>query len=316
MKTNLRHVPGFISPHWCFNAHIHTIGRSLIGDTNPPAVERIEIPTPDKDFLELDCAIQPDSKGIIALFHGMEGSTDRYYMVEAMKKLIFNNFSVVGVNFRSCGSKMNNRPRFYHAGETEDFKTVFRWIRENYPDQKLGAVGFSLGANALVKYLAEEQEKTPVQIAVAISVPFDLRLGAILLSKGLNRLYSYWFLRSLQKKLKIKRQQFSDLPSFSGSTVWGFDDQVTAKIHGFDGVEDYYRQCSAQSFVENIRTHTLFVHSREDPLCPTEAMPIAKINQNKYTDYIITDEGGHVGFWSKPKGWLNFVVENYLSSNI
>lgn len=315
MKTNLRHVPHFRSPRWCFNGHVHTIYRSLTGDTDLPEVNRIEIPTPDNDFLELDCAIRADSEATIALFHGLEGSTERYYMVETMKTLLRNGYSVVGVNFRSCGSKMNDRPRFYHSGETNDYATVFKWIAENYPDQKLGAVGFSLGGNALIKFLAENEDDL-LKAAVGISVPYDLRLGSMLLSKGFHRVYEYRFLRTLKKKLEIKRQQFPDLPTFSGSTIYEFDDQVTAIIHGFDGAEDYYEQCSARRFVEDIRTDTLLIHSREDPLCPIEAMPIAKINQNKFTDYIITDKGGHVGFRSKPGGWLNFVIENYLSSNI
>lgn len=316
MKTNLRHVPAFISPRWYFNGHVHTVGRSFNGDTDQPPVDRIEISTPDDDFLELDCALQPESDKIIVMFHGLEGSTRRYYIVETMKKLLKNGYSVVGVNFRSCGSKMNNRRRFYHSGETDDYRTVFRWIRQQYPDKKMGAVGFSLGGNALVKYLSEEAGSTSLQAAVAVSVPYDLRLGSILLSNGIHRLYGYYFLRTLTEKLEQKRQQFPDLPTFSGSTIYDFDDQVTAPIHGFDGADDYYEQCSARRFVEGISTDTLLIHSREDPLCPVEAMPLAKINQNKFTDYIITGNGGHVGFRSKPKGWLQFVIENYLSSNI
>ena len=316
MKTNLRHVPHFHSPRWCFNGHIHTIYQSLTGDTAQPSIERVEIATPDNDFLELDCAIRPDSEAIITLFHGLEGSTKRYYMVELMKTLLRNGFSVVGVNFRSCGSRMNNQPRFYHSGETSDYHTVFQWINEHYPNQKIGAVGFSLGANALIKYLSEYQDHHPLDTAVGVSVPYDLRLGSILLSKGFHRVYEYRFLRTLKKKLDIKRQQFPDLPSFSGSTIYEFDDQVTAVIHGFDGAEDYYEQCSARRFVDDITTDMLLIHSREDPLCPIEAMPIAKINQNKWTDYIITDKGGHVGFRSKPVGWLNYVIENYLNSNV
>lgn len=316
MKTNLRHVPHFVSPRWCLNGHIHTISRSLIGDTNQPEVNRVKIPTPDDDFLELDCTIQNDSNAVIALFHGLEGSTERYYMVELTKKLVSNGFSVVGVNFRGCGSRMNNQPRFYHSGETNDYHTVFNWIHKQFPNQKLGAVGFSLGANALVKFLGEEKSNSPLEAAVAVSVPYDLRLGSILLSKGFHRIYEYYFLRTLQEKLEIKRQKYPKLPNFTGSTIFEFDDQVTSIIHGFDGAEDYYEQCSARRFVENVKTDTLFIHSRQDPLCPVEAMPVDKINQNIFTDYIITEQGGHVGFWSKPKGWLNFVIENYLSSNI
>ena len=316
MKTNLRHVPGFVSPRWYFNGHMHTVARSLTGDTDQPSVKRIEIPTPDNDFLELDCAIQPDSDKIIALFHGLEGSTERYYIVETMKNLLKSGYSVVGVNFRSCGSKLNNQPRFYHSGETDDYRTVFRWIHEQYPNKKVGAVGFSLGGNALVKYLAEQNNNSSLKAAVAVSVPYDLRLGSILLSSGIHRLYGYYFLRTLTEKLNKKRQQFAGLPAFSGSTIYEFDDQVTAPIHGFDGADHYYEQCSARRFVDKVQTDTLLIHSREDPLCPVEAMPLAKINQNTFTDYIITGSGGHVGFRSKPKGWLQFVIENYLSSNI
>lgn len=140
MKTNLRHVPPFIAPRWCFNGHIHTIARSLFGDTSQPAVDRIEISTPDNDFLELDCVIQPESNAVIVLFHGLEGSSKRYYIVELMNVLIREGFSVIAVNFRGCGSRMNNRPRFYHSGETKDYNTVFRWIRKNHPDKKIGAV--------------------------------------------------------------------------------------------------------------------------------------------------------------------------------
>lgn len=316
MKTNLRHVPHFRAPRWCVNGHIHTIARSLTGDTTQPNVRRIEIPTPDDDFLELDCTTQPESKAVIALFHGLEGSSDRYYIVELMKVLLDNNFSVVAVNFRGCGSRMNNRPRFYHSGETNDYRTVFNWIKEQYPAQNIGAVGFSLGANALVKFLGEEQANSPLEAAVAVSVPYDLRLGSILMSNGFHRVYEYRFLRTLRQKLEKKRERFPDLPAFSGSTIYEFDNQVTSFIHGFDGADDYYEKCSARRFVRDVKTDTLLIHSRQDPLCPIEAVPIADLNQNKVTDFIITDQGGHVGFWSKPKGWLNFIIENYLSSNI
>lgn len=316
MRTNLRHVPSFKSPSWCFNGHIHTIARSLYGDTNPPPAERVEIVTPDDDFLELDVHIQPNSDSIIALFHGLEGSSERYYIIELAKRLIQKGYSIVAVNFRGCGLRLNNQPRFYHSGETQDYQTVFNWIAKQHPNKKIGAVGFSLGGNALTKFLGEKHQESPVQTAVSVSVPYDLRLGSIMMSKGFRRIYEYRFLRTLQQKLKKKREKYPTLPTFSGSSLYEFDDQVTAPVHNFEDAEDYYHQCSAQQFIQNIKTHTLFIHSSEDPICPIEAMPIAKMNQNKYTDYIVTQKGGHVGFWSKPSGWLNFVIENYLSSNL
>jgi predicted alpha/beta-fold hydrolase len=40
-----------------------------------------------------------------------------------------------------------------------------------------------------------------------------------------------------------------------------------------------------------------------------------KIKHNNFIDYIITNRGGHVGFWSKPYGWLNRTIMNYFSKD-
>lgn len=316
LKSSLSNIPRFRSPSWCINGHVHTIARSFLGDTRPPYHNRIEIPTPDNDFLELDVIRHPNDMPVIVLFHGLEGSSYRYYMVELAKELDAENFSVAAVNFRSCGSRMNRQPRFYHSGETDDYATVFNWIQQEFPGRKIGAVGFSLGANALLKSLGEEQEDHTADAAVAVSVPYDLRLGSINISKGFNRLYDYRFLRTLRKKLDAKRQEYPELPRFNGSTLYEFDDQITSVVHGFANAEDYYARCSSRKFVSDIKKPVLLIHSEEDPLCPFSGMPMSEIKENPFLDYIITEQGGHVGFLSEPKGWLNNAILCYLSERL
>ncbi|MDZ7716221.1 MAG: alpha/beta fold hydrolase [Balneolaceae bacterium] len=311
METNLTDISSFETPFWCFNGHVHTIARSFFGDSNKPLCQRIEIPTPDGDFLELDVINQKNKQPVIALFHGLEGSTDRYYIIEMMKELSARNYSVVAVNFRGCGSRLNNKMRFYHSGETQDYSTVFNWIAKTFPTQKRGAVGFSLGGNALLKFLAEQHEHKP-DAAVAVSVPYNLKRGCLAISQGFNRIYEYRFMRTLRKKLNDKRECFPQLPTYSGSTLYRFDDEVTAPVHGFDDAEDYYAQCSSKKFIPFINVPSLLIHSRQDPLCPVDEMPVKKIKENSLTDYIITEEGGHVGFWSSPRGWLNQTIMNYF----
>ncbi|MCW9708693.1 YheT family hydrolase [Fodinibius salsisoli] len=316
METNIRNISKFQAPSWCFNGHLHTIGCSFNGNTTLPDLKRIEIPTPDDDFLELDCAVRPDSQALITLFHGLEGSSRRYYMVQLMEQLLGLKMSVVAVNFRSCGSKMNNKPRFYHSGATDDYITVFRWIQERHPNQRIGAVGFSLGANALIKSLAEKGSRHPAEAAVAVSTPYDLQAGSILLSQGFNKIYEHYFLRTLRRKLSTKRKSYPGLPTFNGRTLFEFDDKVTAPIHGFDGAEDYYNQCSSRQFIPEVAKPTLLIHSRQDPICPIDSFPVDDVRNNPSMDYIITDEGGHVGFWSKPKGWLNGTIGNYFARKL
>lgn len=180
----------------------------------------------------------------------------------------------------------------------------------------VGAVGFSLGANALLKSLGEEGEAHPADAAVGVSVPYDLRLGSINLSGGFNRVYDCRFVRTLRKKLEQKRNTYPELPSFNGSTLYEFDDQVTSIIHGFKDAEDYYARCSSRKFISSVKKPTLLIHSEEDPLCPIDGMPVGAIKENPHLNYIITDEGGHVGFWSEPEGWLNYIIISYLKEEL
>lgn len=296
---------------WAWNAHVHTIVASQFSKVKKPEHERVEIGTPDEDFLEVDVCIQNTQKPIVALFHGLEGSTDRYYIGNLMTHLERAGFSSAALNFRGCGTRMNNQPRFYHSGETEDYRTFFKWISETYPEKKIYAVGFSLGGNALVKYLGEEGNESRVQRAVAVSPPYDLKEGSIQLHEGFNRLYEINFLNTLVQKLEKKRQKMK-MPAFSGSSIYEFDDQVTAKLHGFEGADDYYHQCSSKHFYGDVKTNLLVIHSKQDTLCPIEFAPFNVIEANPCIQTCFTEEGGHVGFLSSPKDWLFRVILQWL----
>ncbi len=180
----------------------------------------------------------------------------------------------------------------------------------------MGAVGFSLGGNALLKSMGEEGQKHPLDAAVAVSVPYDLKAGSQTINQGFNKVYERRFLNSLTTKLTKKRRIFPDLPTFTGSTLYDFDDQVTGPIHGFSGADDYYTQCSSDQFVKAINTPTLLIHSRQDPICRIENMPVDIIKENKTLDHIITENGGHVGFWSRPRRWLDRSITDFLRKKL
>ncbi|MQL87972.1 hypothetical protein Taro_020537 [Colocasia esculenta] len=69
--------------------------------------------------------------------------------------------------------------RFYNAGWTEDIRKVINHLHLEYPKAPLFAIGTSIGANMLVKYLGEEGDGTPVAGAASICSPWDLVVGII-----------------------------------------------------------------------------------------------------------------------------------------
>ncbi|MFV1882924.1 MAG: YheT family hydrolase [Balneola sp.] len=298
---------------WAFNSHVHTVVSSF-SEAKPVPVERIEITTPDDDFLEIDLVDLNNEKPVVALFHGLEGSSERFYIRNLMFDLKKVGFSSAALNFRGCGSRLNKQKRFYHSGETSDYATFFKWIKTRFPKNPLYAVGFSLGGNALIKSIGEGGINQPVEKAVAVSPPYDLKAGSLNLERGFNKVYAYRFLRTLAQKLKMKRAQYPELPSFDGGTIYGFDDQVTAPIHGFENADHYYESCSSKNFLGDVKTPLLLIHSKQDTLCPLEFAPFKIIHENRSITSVFTENGGHVGFISSPGNWLNETIINWLQS--
>jgi predicted alpha/beta-fold hydrolase len=151
--------------------------------------------------------------------------------------------------------------------------------------------------------------------ACAVSVPFDLSAGADALEAGpMGRLYSLYFLRSLRRKLEERRRLLSteiDLPAaLAARTIREFDERVTARLHGFDGAEDYYARSSSLGFLHRIRVPTLLIQSWDDPFLPRSAIEAAAAVSNSALSKAFTERGGHVGFLSDgPRGPERFWAE-------
>ncbi|XWN38789.1 MAG: alpha/beta fold hydrolase [Balneola sp.] len=298
---------------WAPEVHTQTVIASF-SETKDPDSERIEISTPDNDFLELEVVDLKNRKPVVALFHGLEGSSQRHYVQNLMSDLRDWGYSSVALNFRGCGEKINLQKRMYHSGETEDYRTLFSWIKQYFNDPEIYAVGFSLGGNALVKSLGELKNAHPVSKAVAVSPPYDLKGGSLRMNKGFNKVYQKRFLNTLAEKTNLKKGQYPDFPKFTGKSVYDFDDQVTAPVHGFEGADDYYEQCSSKHFYQHVQKPLLVIHSKADSLCPLEFAPFKDLEANRNIRTLFTESGGHVGFISKERGWLNRTIIKWLSS--
>ncbi|TVR65746.1 MAG: hypothetical protein EA422_03460 [Gemmatimonadales bacterium] len=276
-------------------------------------VRRERLTTPDDDFLDLDFVAGlpgQDDQPLVIILHGLEGSTRRGYVRLAMAELALRGIPSVGLNFRSCSGELNRRPRFYHSGETSDLAFVVRTLAERWPGRPLGALGFSLGGNVLLKYLGESgrMEEGPLAVAAAVSVPFDLLAGTRALETApMGRVYSHYFLRSLRRKTAGKADLIRKWVDLDGvrraRTLREYDEAATAPLHGFPGAEIYYRRSSSAGFLQDIRTPTLLLQSDDDPFLPREALPRAVVEANPRLLAAFTSGGGHVGFVDGPGPW-------------
>lgn len=305
----------FRAAWWLPGAHAQTVAGRLLRRAAVPALRRERIETPDGDFLDLDFTPSAGTdRGLVVLLHGLEGSSRRGYAINTYGALEERGVGAVGINFRACSGEPNRLARSYHSGDTDDLRFVLRFLADRYPARPLGAVGFSLGGNVLLKYLGEEGDAAAFEAAVAVSVPYDLGGCAdALAASPAGRFYTRHFVRGLVAKAEAKREIIRDTIDFArvrnARTFREFDDAATAPLHGFRDAEDYYRRSSSGAFLPAIRVPTLLMHAHDDPFLPGRYLPHGVIAANPWLRAVITDRGGHVGFVEGPPHAPRFWVE-------
>ena len=300
----------YTPPTLLFNRHLETIYPALIRkvDFRPPSRERIT--TPDDDFLDLDWYKQGSSRCVI-ISHGLEGNTQRSYMVGMAKAFFLDGYDVLTWNYRGCSGEVNRQLRFYHSGATDDLHTVAMHAVPHY--ESLYLVGFSLGGNLTLKYLGEGLAPKEIKKAVTISVPLNLHTSCLVLSKASNWVYEQRFLRSLSTKVKAKPglRHRVDVSKLDGlKSLFEFDDHFTGPLHGYRDAVDYYTQCSSIHSLPQIRIPTLVVNARNDPFLSSDCFPV---QSNPHVKLEFPERGGHVGFAQFDKNGLYWSEMRALS---
>ena len=316
----------FQAPFGLQNRHIQTVYASLFRKVEKFTVEKERFTLNDGDFVDAywyKITNHTPKTPIVILFHGLTGSFESPYIQGAMQALHKAGFTSVIMHFRGCSGEDNRKARSYHSGDTEDARAFIDSVKKRYPDAQCFAVGYSLGANMLLKLLGEDQYKTVLDAAIAVSAPMLLDHCADRMTKGFSRYYQRRLLKDLNKALKekykkhpmeqligLKEEDIDKLKNF-----WEFDEAYTAKINGFASAEDYYTKSSSKQYLKKITIPTLIIHAKDDPFMTKAVIP-SKEEISKSVQLEISENGGHVGFVSgslfHPRYWLDERIVEYF----
>ena len=310
----------FIPAWWLRGPHRQTIFPSLCRRRISPSLKRERIELPDGDFIDLDWSGKT-SGTVVLVVHGLEGSLESHYIGGLLTTLAEAGYNAGLMYLRNCSEEQNRLARSYHSGESGDLDFVVQHILKKFPGQPLVVIGFSLGGNILLKWLGEQKDSSPLHSAIAISVPFDLNSAALNLEKGLSRIYQRHLLDKLRNSVRKKAARHPPPVPVENlhelQTFRQFDDQITAPLHGFRDVDDYYTQSSSKQFLKDIRTPTLVIQAEDDPFLPADALPVDSELSPSVT-LELSSRGGHVGFISganplKPQYWLEQRILQFLA---
>ena len=273
------------------------------------------------------------SLGLVVLIHGLGGSSESDYVQATAMSLLAAGFNVARVDLRGAGLSWFTSSGLYHAGRTEDLRTVIRQLAVMPEAQVVGApriflMGFSLGGNTTIKLLGEPTTGLPILAAVSVSAPLDLAVGAVHLRGAAFGLYEKYLLVGLKRQ--VLRPGPRGEPRVSederqlveqARTIAEFDDAITAPRNGWRDANEYYQVNSCAQFLSKVTTPLLVIHSADDPMVPSEPyrqVDWAALRRKGFVQEIITDKGGHVGFHEKGARlpWYANVARNFFQAVI
>ncbi|MDC8759621.1 YheT family hydrolase [Janthinobacterium fluminis] len=304
----------YTAPLWLPNGHLQTIYPALCLAKPAPPLRRERWDAPDGDFVDVDFIDGQPGQPFVLLFHGLEGSSASHYARALMAAVAARGWSGAVPHFRGCSGHANRAPRFYHSGDAAEIDWIVRRLRRR-AQGRFYATGVSLGGNALLRWLGESQHQAEiVDAACAVSAPLDLAQGGRALSRGVNRLYTHMFLRTLKPKCLAKLEQFPGLfardAMLAARDLHTFDNVVTAPLHGYRDADDYWDRASAKHILSDITVPTLVLNARNDPFLPGCHLP-RHAAPRVVLDY--PPHGGHVGFVAgKAPGNLEWLPRRLL----
>ncbi|KAJ7452448.1 Alpha/Beta hydrolase protein [Mycena galericulata] len=306
---------------WLFNGHMHTLMAAL-GDFsktdrlqyNRQLIRLLDGGTLGLDFAPADSSKLREDAPIIVVQHGLTGGSYESYvrsiLVPACRAVEEGGlgYRAVVVNFRGCAGVPVTSPQLYSAGHTGDIRLALAYISQRYPQAPLLGLGFSLGANVLTRYLAEEGEQSRLISGCALACNFSLKSGFV------GRIYSKAMATNLINLVRRNLDGLSKFPdhliseyiptvlNLKGATLEEFDDSFTRIAGGsppdfpFASAQDYYKWGSSHNVVQNIRVPYLAINSADDPI--VQHVPMNG-GGNGMAVMALTACGGHLG-WFQP----------------
>ncbi|KAL3682018.1 hypothetical protein R1sor_000040 [Riccia sorocarpa] len=333
-KTNILKEP-YRRPFYLSNCHVETIFAAYFRTLPMVQYRRECLRMADGGTVALDFPVGGedadlwttdlrDDAPVLILLPGLTGGSGDTYVRHMILRARRAGWRPVVFNSRGCADSPVTTPQFYSASFTEDLRQVVKYVANRFLNSRVYAAGWSLGANILVRYIAQEGENCVLSGAISMCNPFDLVLADKNFHVGFNNVYDKSLASSLKKIFKKHAKLFEAIggeydvqKAANSKTVRDFDDGITRVSFGFKTVDEYYDLSSSSRSIKDVRIPLLCIQAEDDPIAPSAGIPRADIAANKNCALVVTPAGGHLGWiagGTAPLGapWTDPLAMEYL----
>lgn len=304
-------IEEFGKPHWASNGHAQTLWAHLVNKKiKLENFESIYIPTNTQDEDKLLLKIHKKNLDTwLILAHGLAGSSESTYIQRLTSLAESKGISVVRFNHRNCGDSMGTSKKPYHSGRGEDLFAAVNYIQKKYPSSRIVVAGYSLSGNVILNMLTRFEDQMNLSLAISVNGAIDLAASAKSFLKIENKIYDKYFvqlLKGLNREL-YPQGFFNSIGALSieelnkklplTANLIDYDNQFTAPLSGYKDAWDYYESCSAKQKIQDIKTQTIILTAKDDPIIPVKSFLNLQLPAN--IELSVQEFGGHLGYLTK-----------------
>jgi predicted alpha/beta-fold hydrolase len=261
-----------------------------------------------------------ESKGLVIMFHGWEGSSQSNYIVGAGGMLYNRGFDVFRLNFRDHGDSHHMNAGIFHSCLIAEVVHAVKDIQQRTGASNWALSGYSLGGNfALRVALAAPEAGLSLAQVVAIC-PVVSPANVLQAMEDSPAPYENYFIRKWAKSLRLKESLFPDayeyeewhsLKSLRERT--GF---MATRYYDFETLEHYFEGYSiAGGRLAALTVPATILVSEDDMVVPISDFRTLPDNDN--IELLVTRYGGHCAFlksWKMDSLADDVIIERVLQS--
>lgn len=266
------------------------------------------------DWIEYEDINPSDSDNILLILPGLTGGFKDPYIENIANEGLIKGYKVGIYQMRILNPNVSVKQNSTFC-LIEDLSEAIEQIVSQHPNKSIHAIGYSYGANQLVKYLGEYNHiNRRIHSAVSISNPYEFQVASKYTNNTIyDRLLLYFLQKnyqeirsSLEKDIRFKENSYLLQTT---EDIHEFDKYFTCVLLGYQHPTDYYRNISCGPKMKNIDIPLLCIHSQDDAITSADAIPLDDIKANPNIMLVLTDRGSHTCFleddgWFKFKQWV------------
>lgn len=261
------------------------------------------------------------NKALVIFLHGWEGSENSTYVVSCARYLYERGCSVFRLNFRDHGDSHHLNKAMFHSARLAEVRLGVEQAVKFANGVPVYLVGFSLGGNfalRIARQLAENPIENLAHIFAISPVTDPLSASPRVDDNPLIRSYFY---KKWTTSMSKKQAAFPEVYDFSElvkiNTVMELTEKFLPQYTEFQNPVDYFNAYKiSSSDLLKCPVDVSVIMSKDDPVIPAE--DVATLQGNEHMKLIMTEYGGHNGFFTSLLGptWYDTYIEAAIMRNV